>query len=121
MFFNLLKVIISPDDKFNIYIDIKDTLSALKMEKLRNVLHHSLYDFSESIIKKIQPVRSDEVEQIQLTDLLTGIFTYRYRRLGQSSAKLRLIELFSQRSGYSLEKTTLYKEDKTNILIWRAQ
>jgi hypothetical protein len=121
MFFTLLKAIIAPQDIFNIYIDIKDTRSALKMRKLREVLHHSLYDFSDSIIKKIQPVRSEEVEQIQLTDLFTGIFTYHHRNLQKSSAKSHLVDLFSQRSGYSLDKTTLYKENKTNILIWRAQ
>ena len=121
MYFTLLKTIISPYDKFDIYIDIKDTKSAIKMRKLREVLSHSIYDFSDSIIRNVQPVRSDEVEQIQLADLLTGIFTYHYRKLTQSEAKLHLVKLFSDRSGYALDRTTLYKENKTNIFIWRAQ
>lgn len=121
MFFTLLKTIISPNDFFNVYLDIKDTHSTLKARKLRDVLHHSMYDFSGNIINKIQPVRSDEVEQIQLADLLTGIFTYHHRGLNQSIAKSNLVELFSRRSGYSLDKTTLYKENKTNIFIWRPQ
>ena len=93
MYFRLLKVLISPEDRYSIYLDIKDTCSSLKVARLHSVLCNSVYDFSGDIIQKIQTVRSNEVEQIQLTDLLTGLFSYYHRGLKTNSAKLRLIEL----------------------------
>ena len=73
------------------------------------------------MIRNIQQVRSHEVELIQLADLLAGAVCYLHRGLKTSATKLGLIERIQQRSGYSLQKSTLYKEDKTNVFIWEGQ
>jgi hypothetical protein len=73
------------------------------------------------IIKKIQQVQSHEVELLQITDLLTGAIGYLHRGLNQNSAKVKLIDRIKTRSGYSLMKSTLYKEDKMNIFLWKAR
>jgi hypothetical protein len=119
MYFDLLKVILSPDCAYNIYIDIKDTRSQQKVEELHNVLRNSHYDYHDQIIKKIQQVHSHEVELLQITDLLTGAIGYLHRGLQENSAKVKLIERIRERSGYSLQKSTLYKEDKVNIFVWK--
>jgi len=69
----------------------------------------------------VQTVRSHEVEQIQLADLLIGAVAYANRDLSGSSAKQRLVEIIRKRSGYSLTRSTLYREDKLNLFRWTAQ
>ena len=121
MYFDLLKVILSPDCSYNIYLDIKDTRSQQKVDELRNVLRNSHYDYHDQIIKKIQQVQSHEIELLQITDLLTGAIAYLHRGLNESAAKLKLIARIKNRSGYSLLKSTLYKEEKMNIFIWKPR
>ena len=120
MYFDLLKVILSPDDLYNIYIDIKDTRGASKVNKLSEVLRNSRYDYEAKIIKKVQQVASHEVELLQLADLFIGAVGYVNRGLSTSEAKLKLIRRIQSRSGYSLMQTTLLRETKTNIFIWKS-
>lgn len=120
IYFDMLKIIISPNDTYNIYLDIKDTQGYNKVIELHNVISNTHYDFSKKIVQKIQEVRSDEVSILQLTDLLIGAFSYYHRNLNESKAKLKLIELIKKRSGYSFEKSTLPTEKKFNYFIWRS-
>jgi hypothetical protein len=121
MYFDLLKIILSPECSYNIYLDIKDTQSEIKINKLKEVLRTSHYDFEKRIIKNVQQVRSHEVVTLQLTDFLTGALSYFHRGLNTSQTKLKLIERIKERSGYSLKNTTLPKESKTNIFIWKSE
>lgn len=125
MYFDMLKVILSPRDKFEIYIDIKDTRSYQQAQKLKEVCSHSMYDFSEKVIRILQPIRSEEVQIMQLVDVLIGAVAYQNRNFPddfvKSPAKKAIVNLISQRSGYSLQKSTLLREDKCNIFIWEAR
>ena len=89
----MLKAILQPEFAHNIYIDIKDTRSREKVHKLENVLRNDKYDYNKEIIKKVQQVRSHEVELVQLADLLIGAVSYVSRGLNTSDAKNELIEL----------------------------
>lgn len=120
MYFDMLKVIFRPDARYRIYLDIKDTHGAQKMAKLHEVLCNNMYDFSREVIERLQLVHSHEIEQLQLADLLIGAVSYLNRDLHGSSAKEALVARIQQRSGYSLLKTTLYREDKINLLLWQA-
>jgi len=120
MYFDMLKIILSPEDRYRIYLDIKDTRSAAKVEKLHEVLCNNFYDFSREIIERVQIVRSHEVEQIQFADLLIGIVTYANRELSSSPAKLHLVQKMRQLSGYHLTRTTLLRENKVNLFHWHA-
>lgn len=121
MYFDLLKVILNPDFSYNIYIDIKDTRSQEKIVKLQDVLRNNHYDYEKRIVRNIQQVDSSQVEILQLTDLLTGAISYLHRDLVSSKAKLSLIEKIKVRSGYSLKQSTLVKEDKFNLFIWKSR
>lgn len=121
MYFDLLKVILDPKHGYNIYLDIKDTRSQHKVEKLKEVLCNNHYDYAKSIIRGIQQVRSHEVELIQLTDFLTGALSYVHRGLNTNHAKLVIIDRIKRRSGYSLLHSTLYKENKVNVFIWKPR
>ena len=120
MYFNLLKVILNPNNAYRFYIDIKDTRGGEKIAKLKNVLSNSVYDISGTIIERMQIVRSHEVEIIQLADLLIGALSYLNRGLEKSEGKKAVIDRIRKRSGYSLNKSTLFLENKFNIFKWRA-
>lgn len=120
MYFDLLKVILSPDECYRIYLDIKDTRGAARVAKLHEVLANSKYDFSRQIIERVQLVRSHEVGLVQLADLLIGAVSYTSRDLSTSAAKVALVERMRHRSGYSLSQTTLLRERKVNLFFWRA-
>lgn len=121
MYFGMLKAILNPENSHHIYIDIKDTKSKEKVHKLEQVLRNDKYDYSKEIIKKVQQVRSHEVEILQLADLLVGATAYVNRGLANSKAKNELINLIKHRSKYSLTKSTLLKERKFNVFIWGPQ
>lgn len=120
MYFNMLKIIFDPECSYNIYIDIKDTRSQKKVDKLKEVLRNNHYDFKNEIIAKVQQVRSEEVELVALADLLIGAVSYLMRDKNTSEAKLKLIDHIKQRSGYSLTASTLQRENKFNFFIWKG-
>ncbi|MGI6415797.1 MAG: DUF3800 domain-containing protein [Thermoguttaceae bacterium] len=121
MYFDMLKVILTPHATYRIYIDIKDTRGAAKVRKLHDVLCNNQYDFSRKIIERVQQVRSHEVALLQLADLLIGAVSYVNRGLSGNRGKEQLTALLQLRSGYDLTRTTLLKEDKVNLFRWRAQ
>ncbi|KPL76997.1 hypothetical protein ADN00_10520 [Ornatilinea apprima] len=121
MYFDMLKIIFDPENQYQIYVDIKDTRSAIKVAKLHDVLCNNLFDFSRDIIEKVQIVRSNEIEIMQLTDLFIGAICYANRGLTTSQAKLSLIELIRRKSGYKLTEKTLFRADKINLFKWNAQ
>lgn len=121
MYFDMLKVLLSPYDEYRIFLDIKDTRSATKVEKLHEVLCNNMYDFERRIIRRVQTVRSHEVEQLQLADLLIGAISYINRDLKSNAAKLAVVERMRQRSHYDLTRTTLLRENKVNLFCWQAR
>ena len=120
MYFDMLKVILDPHAQYRVYLDIKDTHGVRKQQKLREVLCNNQYDFSRTIIDRVQQVRSHEVELLQLADLLIGAVSYVSRSLASSPAKQQVVDLVKERSGYSLTCTTLLRETKFNLFRWKA-
>ena len=121
MYFSLLKVLLDPQHRYRIYLDIKDTRGAEKVRKLEDVLRNAHYDFDRKLLESVQTVRSHEIELIQVTDLLTGIMSYANRGLETSPAKSALVERAKSRSKYTLLKTTLYREQKFNLFQWEPR
>ena len=124
MYFDMLKVIFSPSDIYEVYIDIKDTNSDRKAKELKEICCNSMYDFSQKVIRRLQPIRSDEVQIMQMVDVIIGAICYENRvfpeGFARSSAKQEVIDLIKERSGYTLKKTTLLREEKINLLSWEA-
>ena len=120
MYFDMLKVIFSPLSRYHVYLDIKDTQGAARVAKLHEVICNSIYDFSAEIVERMQLVRSNEVELLQVADLLIGAVAYANRGLQTSPAKVDLVKRIRERSGYGLTRTTLYRENKVNLLRWHA-
>jgi hypothetical protein len=121
MYFSMLNMVITPIDRFRIYLDIKDTRSAEKTRKLHKVLCNNIYDFDSSVVERVQTVRSHEIELLQLADLLIGAMQHVGRGPMKNGAKDALVRRIQERSHYSLVKSTLPSEKKFNVFIWRAQ
>lgn len=120
MYFDMLKVIIDPYNTYHIFLDYKDTQGKHKVAKLHDVLSNAQYDFSRSIIQRIQLIRSHEVELLPLADLLIGAVSYVNRGLETSEAKTALVKRIQQRSRYKLTVSTLLREQKFNLFRWHA-
>lgn len=120
IYFTMLKAIFEPQAHYRVYIDIKDTLGAEKVESLHNVLCNNAWDFSRKMIERIQQIHSHESEQIQVADLLIGALSYLHRGLTGSEAKLAIVNRIKERSGYKLTQNTLLRETKFNLLIWQG-
>jgi Protein of unknown function (DUF3800) len=121
MYYDMLKILLARQHRYRIYLDIKDSRSARKVERLHEVLSNSRYDFDRRIVERMQHVHSHEVEQIQLADLLIGIVSYANRQLSGSSAKQALVARMRDRSGYQLTRSTLPREEKVNLFRWHAR
>jgi Protein of unknown function (DUF3800) len=119
MCFDLLKVILEPPSTYEVYLDIKDTQSADKVRTLRDVISRKVHDFDGRVVRHIQNVRSEEVQEIQLADLLVGAVSSANRSQA-GSAKGACIEFIRQRCGHDLTLTTALADRKFNLLRWQA-
>lgn len=122
MYFVLLKAIFRRDARYYVYIDIKDTHSSENARRLEDVCAANAHDFSHEIVRRVQPIRSDEVQIMQLVDILTGAICYRhnnpYITPQMNSTKVELVNRTITRSQINLTNTTLSSEDKLNLLVW---
>ncbi len=118
MYFSLLSKILSPDECYNIYLDIKDTRSRLKLRKLREVLCNDKYDFTSQMIGHLQNIRSHESYLLQVCDFLLGAVSYRHRGLTGNPAKMAVIKHLEDRLGHDLLHSTPLREEKFNLFLF---
>lgn len=125
MYFNLLKAIIDPRNKYHIYLDIKDTQGRLRVTKLHEILCNNAYDFQRKIIDRLQLVPSREVGPLQLADVIIGAVSFvnrgRDQQPGANAGKMKVVNHIRKKSGYALNRTTLYRESKVNVFVWLPQ
>lgn len=119
MYYQLLVNLVEPKEENYIYLDIKDTKSAKKVEGLKRYLNFKTMDYDVEPIKNIQSINSQESIIMQLVDLLIGTIGYRNRKLynedNSSTAKRELMMHVIEKSGYSLNKSTYLSEKKFNL------
>lgn len=119
MYYQLLLNLVEPKQENYIYLDIKDTKSAKKVEGLKRYLSFKLMDYEFEVIKNIQSINSQESVIMQLADLLIGAIGYKnretYKEKNSSIAKKELMMYIIQKSGYSLTKSTFLSEKKFNL------
>lgn len=121
MYYLMLRNIFMPNALYSVYVDIKDTKSAEKIDFLHQVVCFDRYDFNKDFITKIQPIHSSEVEILQLADILIGAVSAHNRGITRSEAKNHLIDHIKERSGYSLTKNTPVREEKFSMFFWQGQ
>ncbi len=118
MYYYLLRNIISDENQFFVYLDIKDTRSQLKIRTLKGALCRSFNDFEGQTVQRIQHIRSHEAELLQLADFLIGAVSYHCRGLETNATKLAVIHKLQQRSRLSLLKSSPPWEDKFNLFFF---
>jgi len=111
MYYQLLNHKINSCYSYNVYLDIKDTLSACKVRKLREILN-----IKYGVFRNIQNIRSYESVLMQLSDFLMGAISYyKNNTEKKNQAKVQLIERIIKKSGLDLDKTN-YSE-KLNLFF----
>lgn len=122
MYYYLLRNLINPQCRYNIYIDIKDTKGSEKRKKLLEILNTITKDYlysKELSVKKLQAVQSKEVELIQLADLIMGAICFENRGLSNNKkcnkGKLKVIHSIKELAGYPLTLSTFPNESKFNL------
>jgi hypothetical protein len=111
MYYYLLNHKLNSLYTYNVYLDIKDTLSASKVNKLKSILNTQY-----GIFRNVQNIRSHESILMQLADFFMGAISYLHNdELKQNKAKVQLIEKIRHRSGDALSKTNY--SDKLNLFF----
>ena len=116
MYFQLLHTKVDFQNRYNVFLDIKDTCSGEKLEKLKKIMSYN------SSIGTLQFIPSRESVFIQLADVLMGAINYNLRILkgdviGNVIAKLKLIEKIKRHSNISLNTTTPLSRNKFNLFF----
>jgi hypothetical protein len=112
MYFQLLNHKIDMEHTYNVYLDIKDTLSARKVKRLKEILN-----IRYSSIRNLQNIRSSESLLMQMADLLMGAMSYHLRGGGPVIAKNRLIDKIKSHCQLPLTYSTPRDEPKFNLFF----
>lgn len=113
MYYQLIYHKLDMEASYNIYLDIKDTLSRRKVRDLHDVLQ-----LKYSTIRTIQTIRSQESTLLQLADFFTGALNYKLNEPeGKVIAKLNIIERIEQSCGHPLDCSTEKAHDKFNLFF----
>jgi Protein of unknown function (DUF3800) len=118
MYYQLLTRILEQKNRYEIYLDLKDTLGGRRVRKLRRVLSNAMWDFDQESIVRIEQVRSHESALLQLADVLIGAVGSVHCGSDGSVAKQRLVRQIRELSGFSLSRTTSVAEQKFNVFCW---
>ena len=115
-YFQLLHTKVDFQNRYNVFLDIKDTCSGEKLEKLKKIMNYN------SSIGTLQFIPSRESVFIQLADVLMGAINYNLRIQkgdvkGNVIAKLKLIEKIKRHSNISLNTTTPLSRNKFNLFF----
>lgn len=112
MYFQLLSKKILQDCNYNVYLDIKDTRSAKKVNGLKAFLNNNFVS-----VRTLQNIRSNESELMQLTDVITGALSYHLRGLNKVIAKNKIIEKIKLHSNLPLNHSTPKDHQKFNLFF----
>lgn len=101
MYYYLLYRKVDTENSYNVYLDIKDTLSAQKVRLLKDILNTKL-----GVFRNVQNIRSHESLLMQLTDFLMGAISYLHNnKEKQNIAKKVIIKKIQEYSNDRLDKT----------------
>jgi hypothetical protein len=111
MYYYLLNHKINIRYSYNVYLDIKDTLSASKVSRLRDILNTKY-----GVFRNVQNIRSQESLIIQLCDLLMGAISYLHNdKEKRNKAKVQLLEKIIHNCKDDLVKTNY--SNKMNLFF----
>lgn len=122
-YFYLLDAVVSYNEEYKIFIDIKDTRGGPKVAKLHEVLCNNKYDFKKDVIKGIYQIRSHESEILQMTDLIMGAIGYYHNGhfgvTGSNMAKNAVLERLFTQFRSAICNGTARGAKKMDIFLWK--
>ncbi len=111
MYYQLLIHKKNSEYAYNVYLDIKDTLSAEKVNRLKEILNVKF-----GVFRNVQNIQSKESVIMQLADLLIGALSYELNNESKKvNAKVQLIERLKNHSKQKFFVSSHYKELKFNL------
>ena len=112
MYYQLLNYNIDTLCHYNVYLDIKDSLSAIKVRKLKDILN-----VKYGVFRTIQNIRSEESLLMQLCDFIMGAISYNSNcDEKKNMAKVQILEKIRKHSNViDLDKTNY--SDKLNLFF----
>ena len=111
MYYSLLNHNINTTYNYNVYLDIKDTLSAYKVNKLKEVLNTKF-----GVFMNVQNIRSHESIIMQITDFMMGAISYLHNNDAKLNlAKVQIIDKMKHHCKDQLDKTNY--SDKLNLFF----
>lgn len=111
MYYSLLNHNINTTYNYNVYLDIKDTLSAYKVNKLKDVLNTKF-----GVFRNVQNIRSHESIIMQITDFMMGAISYLHNNEAKLNlAKVQIIDKIKHHCKDQLDKTNY--SDKLNLFF----
>jgi hypothetical protein len=112
MYYQLLNHKIDSCYSYNVYLDIKDTLSSCKVRKLREILN-----IKYGVFRNVQNIRSHESSLMQLSDFLMGAISYNINDTAHKNiAKMQVIEKIKKHTQLPDLRKTNYSE-KLNLFF----
>lgn len=112
MYYYLLNYKIDTLDHYNVYLDIKDSLSAVKVRRLKEILN-----VKYGVFRNVQNICSNESLLMQLTDFIMGAISYNMNdKLRRNQAKVAIIERIKKHLNSQSLSTTNYS-DKLNLFF----
>jgi|ERR1035437_5378100 hypothetical protein len=113
MYYQLLIHRKNTEYSYNVYLDIKDTLSSNKVNKLKEILNTKY-----GVFRNVQNIHSKESIMMQLADLLMGAISYELNNDEKKVlAKQQIIEKIKQQSKQNLNTSSNYTEKKLNLFF----
>ena len=103
---------ISPENSYNIYLDIKDTHSYSKANNLKSYLNTNFIS-----VRNLHNIRSYESDLMQLTDVIMGAISYFLRGHNAVIAKNKIIEKIKSYSKHPLTHSTALDRQKFNLFF----
>lgn len=114
LYYQLLIHWLKPGNAYHIYLDWQQNKIQNRFVELRDILRKKLAD--EAKIICLEPVHSQNLPLIQLTDLFIGAVGYKWNKRNTSKTKLDFCESLAKSSGLSsLNNSTGPNFEKFNI------
>lgn len=112
MYYQLLNYNIDTLSHYNVYLDIKDTLSAIKVRKLKEILN-----IKYGVFRNIQNIRSEESLLMQLSDFIMGAISYNLNcEEKKNNAKVQILDRIRKHAKTTNLEQTNYS-DKLNLFF----
>lgn len=120
LYYQLLRGAIEQENRYRVFLDLKDTRGSEKLSHLTEILRADADDPYGKSVENLQHVRSHEVKLLQVCDLILGAINFARRsQIGaESPAKRALVRLIEERLGYSLTGDSLPGADKFALTTW---